>query len=163
MNDPTDHYSTLLVPGEVIIRMNLQVADLQEQYFSKKDLDSPIYQEVINAASRIGFEALNPLIDTRMLKGLSNSSTLHEFFVLEYAKRFSHEAAISLLNQVDGVISVEPVTYFPIEMIPDDEHFSSQEYLQQIFAPAAWDITSGDSSTITPTTSWRRTRSTRWR
>jgi subtilisin family serine protease len=75
--------------------------------------------------------------------------SLFNIFRLKHDPKYDSRAVAEELSKQEGVIYAEPDYIFTaLETIPNDALYSQQWYLPAIQAPAAWDITTGDTTQL---------------
>ncbi|MDD3647752.1 MAG: S8 family peptidase [Candidatus Dojkabacteria bacterium] len=69
-------------------------------------------------------------------------------FLVESSKENSLDESIKLIQENDSILYAEPNYLYYTSYIPDDTYYDQQWSHQVTSAEAAWDVTTGDSSTI---------------
>ncbi len=76
------------------------------------------------------------------------AQTLARTFRVRVSAGTDIEAAITRLNKVASVETVEPNRYREASVVPNDTRYPTQWGLPKINAPAAWDLTQGSSTVV---------------
>jgi subtilisin family serine protease len=87
-----------------------------------------------------------------MIRAQKGDVDLSRFYIVSYTAPVDAFTAAEDLSALPGVQYAEPWFVYPLEgtdlFIPNDPSFSSQYGLTKIQAPAAWDVTQGDTTVV---------------
>lgn len=129
------------IPGEIVVKFKAQAPGLQKIESSNAFIQFMQKYNVVSS-ERVFKEAGNVSILKEDPAGLSRVYLLKvpvPVDVLKLAARMQQDPEIEY---------AEPHYLFPVNAIPNDSLYSSQGYLTQVKAQAAWNIVKGDTSVI---------------
>jgi len=101
--------------------------------------------EILTRISALKAEPMFPLEMARRGQG---NVDLSRFVVVRYTSPVDAFSVSHELSLLPGVQYAEPWFIYPLSYTPNDPSYGSQYGLTKIQAPAAWDITHGDTSVV---------------
>jgi subtilisin family serine protease len=125
----------------VIIKLMPRIAETPSQF----GLGIGSIDEIL---SRLSVRSVEGMFPIAMAERGQSSVDLSRFYVVRYSAPIDPFSAAAELSQLPEVQYAEPWFIYPLSYDPNDPSFPSQYGLTKIQAPAAWDITQGDTSVV---------------
>lgn len=75
-----------------------------------------------------------------------NDKNLIRTYRLEFSKKWQIYELINELNSLNFIEYAEPMPWFELLLVPNDQYYSQQWHLSKIKAAQAWDISTGSSN-----------------
>ena len=130
-----------VIPGEVIFKLAPETTLLKSRAMTTG----------VTAVDRVlmsyNIRSVEPMFRFVKTRG-SGVPDISRIYVARYDSGFNPYAIAKVLERLPQVIYAEPRFVRSIEDTPDDSLYSSQWHLSKIEAPAAWNLTHGDSTII---------------
>ncbi|MCZ7602276.1 MAG: S8 family serine peptidase [Melioribacteraceae bacterium] len=127
----------IIQPGKVVVK------------YKKMDSYGAVNKKVKDQLSaKFGLQAEKAVFESAQNIELKNHLNLNNIFVYEVPTVVDVNKLIIQLNADPSIEYAEPIYLSPLEEIPNDPLYGSQQHLPQISAPEAWDDQYGSSSVI---------------
>ena len=130
-------YPYKYVPGEVLVKFISAPSNINPQLFK------------VNIVSQIDFTKAIPLFPRDQKSSLLKTvrkSNLSKIFKVAIDENTNIPLICAQLESSGLVEYAEPNYLLPVEEVPNDSLWDEMWHLRQVQAPAAWDISKGDSS-----------------
>jgi hypothetical protein len=152
-----DPYEVKYEPGVVLVKFAEDVVMPQN---NRGGLGKVIPNGIQETLAKYGVEQVERLFPQAKrgeklakVRGFSGqeieAQSLFNIFKLKHDPKYDSKVVADELSKQEGVVYAEPDYIFrALETVPNDAFYSQQWYLPAINAPAAWDMTTGDTTEL---------------
>jgi len=153
-----DPYNPSFEPGVVLVKLKDDVQVNRDQLarsvnpsFGISSLDLLSLEFELQYAEKVFTQSEKRSVAkmVQMPQGFIEAPNLHNIFRLTFDKDISVDMIVQTYSEDANVEYAEPDYLFRVmDATPDDPMYSQQWHLLAVNAPAAWDVTTGDTSQI---------------
>ena len=126
-------------------RIIIKLMPEAREVMSSSRLGIPAVDAILTQISATSIDVMFP---AQLAERDRKSVDLTRFVVVKYSSPVDPFSVSEELSRLEEVQYAEPWFIYPISYDPNDPFFSTQYGMSKIQAPAAWDLTQGDTSVV---------------